>query len=613
MKSERLMGVPKNSNVLYQLMDSDVPTSGLTDGLIDFIKVIDADGVVQYASPHSKSLLGWDSDVGNSIFEHVHPDDVERSRQALYDLLQNRCSVRLECLYQHADGHYIHFETNANPLCKGKKIVGAILFCRDITERVLREKAQSYSQDMYAKVFRLNPDPITISTVSDGRYVDVNNAFTRYMEYTREEIVGKTADQLGIWANPEDRWQVIARIKNNGQVEDLEMQFISKSGNIMTGLLSINIIEINNEPHLLSVIKDITVRKQLERSLSLLEEFFSKAFNASPIIMAVSLLEESTCIDINESFSRIIGYKREEVLGQSLLELGIWADPGERLIMKHELLQGRGVREMETSFVTKSGSLRSGLYSAERIDIDGQAYVLSILVDMTERKQMEREIARLDQMNLVGQIAVSIGHEVRNPMTTIRGYLQLLRLKKKYAGEYETLDLMIQEIDRANSIISDFISLANDKYVELKPLDLNMILTGLLPWLNRAADLQDKIIEWGLEALPLLPMDEKEIQKLIINLVQNGLEAMKPGGTLRITTLMQGHEVALVVEDEGSGMSDEVQDKLGTPFFTTKRDGTGLGLAVCNGIARRHNAVIKYSSGQAGTTVKVMFPFQTLP
>jgi len=465
--------------------------------------------------------------------------------------------------------------------------------------------------DMYAKAFLFNPDPITVSTLDGGVYVEVNDAFCSNMEYKREEVIGRSAEEIGIWAWSNDRGQVIDDIWEKGAQHNLEMQFVSKSGHVMTGLLSIDIIEVAGQAYLLSIIKDITERKNLEQAMISLEERFYKAFYASPIGMCISTAEEGMCIGINDSFCQMTGYSRRELLGEKLPALKIWGDPAQRFLVKDALIRGKSICESEARFRQKSGAMRLGLYSAEMIDVDGQACILSILVDMTERKQMEREIARLDQLNLVGQLAVNIGHEIRNPMTTVRGYLQLLRGQHKYREEYEVMDLMIEEIDRSDAIISEFISLAHDKHVQLKPTDLNIAITNLLPLLQSTAHIQEKHIKVDLETLPQLWVDEQEMRQMIINLAQNGLEAMPPGGTLRISTSIQGGEVVLAVDDEGCGMSDEVRDKLGMPFFTTKDDRPGLGMAVCFGIARRHNAIIRCISDSAGTTVKVIFPTDT--
>ena len=228
--------------------------------------------------------------------------------------------------------------------------------------------------------------------------------------------------------------------------------------------------------------------------------------------------------------------------------------------------------------------------------------------DISKKKQMEKEMARLDRLNLVGQMAAGIGHEIRNPMTTVRGFLQIFGSRQEFSSSKEHFDLMIEELDRANSIITDFLSLAKNRTMRFKSGNLNDIIKAFDPLLRTDALISEKFIHLELGAdLPEILLDEKEIRQLLLNLVRNGLEAMPSGGRLTIKTYMDGPQVVLSVSDEGLGIDPEIFEKIGTPFLTTKEHGTGLGLAVCYSIAARHKANIKVETGSRGTTFFVRF------
>jgi signal transduction histidine kinase len=225
------------------------------------------------------------------------------------------------------------------------------------------------------------------------------------------------------------------------------------------------------------------------------------------------------------------------------------------------------------------------------------------------KEQLINELAemqqRIDRLNLVGEMAASIGHEIRNPMTSVRGFLQMF--EDKYTEDKEYLNLMIEELDRANIIIAEFLSLARNKIVEVKSTNLNTIIIIILPLLQANAMVQEKSITIETEDIPDLLLDGKEIRQLIYNLVRNGLESMPPGGNVTIRTFMEDGNVVLSIQDQGHGIDCEILERLGTPFFTTKEQGTGLGLAVCYGIAARHNAKIDIESSSTGTTFYVRF------
>ncbi|MEQ8200995.1 MAG: GAF domain-containing protein [Syntrophomonadaceae bacterium] len=241
-------------------------------------------------------------------------------------------------------------------------------------------------------------------------------------------------------------------------------------------------------------------------------------------------------------------------------------------------------------------------------DVDGTPMVLEVNSDITDEIRMDAEMARLDRLNLVGEMAASIGHEIRNPMTAVRGFLQMLRGDCKYADDQVYFDIMIEELDRANDIISEFLGMARDKMVDLQARRLDQVVNSLHPMIKSEANLREIIVRLDLNQPPEALFDENEVRQIILNMSRNAMEAMRSGGTMTIGTRQEGDEAVLFIRDEGSGLPPQVIEKLGTPFITTKADGTGLGLAVCYSIAARHKARIDYETGPTGTTFCVSFP-----
>jgi len=371
-------------------------------------------------------------------------------------------------------------------------------------------------------------------------------------------------------------------------------------------------IDVDGSRLLLAFGFDITERKKIEADLTLSEERFSKAFNSSPLAMTITSLEEGEYINVNDSFCRIAQYEREEILGKTSLDIGFWGNPDDRQVITSMIINKQPIREMEIPFCRKSGEVGLGLYTAESLDIKGQPCILSILTDITERKELEIEMMRLDRLGLVGEMAASIGHEIRNPMTTVRGFLQMLMETKRYVTEKEYFELMIEELDRANYIISEFLSLAKNKIVELEAVNLTNILSAIISLVQVNALMQGQSIIMDLEPVPDLLLDEKEIRQMVINLVYNAVEAQSAGKIVAIRTFVECDAVVLTVADQGTGMDHDILEKLGTPFFTTKAQGTGLGLAVCYGIAARHQAKIEVETSPRGTNFIVRFPISKL-
>ncbi|MEN6460102.1 MAG: PocR ligand-binding domain-containing protein [Syntrophomonas sp.] len=445
-----------------------------------------------------------------------------------------------------------------------------------------------------------------------------------YLSSRWSEMLGYSPEEIKLDINmwkklihPEDvhhTWKTLNEHMDgrSDKYED-EHRMLTKSGEwkwIMDRGQVVTRNKVNQPLRIAGTMSDITNRKEAEMALILSEECFSKAFNASPVLMTITTLEEGRYIKANNAFQRTTGYSHEEVIGQSSLQLGFWPNTADRYVIKRRIMANQSVEDMEIRFCTSTGEQRTGLFSARRLDVHGEVCMLSVLMDITELRKMEAEMTRLDRLNVVGEMAASIGHEIRNPMTTVRGYLQFLRENEDYSQEIECFDLMIEELDRANSIITEFLSLAKDKIVELKLTSLNAIINKLLPLVQAKAMSRDQQIRLELGDLPDLHLDIKEIRQLILNLVNNGMESMPSAGVVTIKTFMEKEIVVLAIQDQGHGIDHELLDKLGTPFLTTKDQGTGLGLAVCYRIATRHNAAINIETTSNGTTFFVRFPIQ---
>lgn len=341
-------------------------------------------------------------------------------------------------------------------------------------------------------------------------------------------------------------------------------------------------------------------------ALKLSEERFSKVFYSSPHAMSINRKSDLRYLEVNNQWLKNSEYKREDVIGKKPLELGIPEIEYHNFI---RLLNENGsVSNMESSLIKNNNIAGTLLLSAEPIVLNNEECILFASNDITEMKRIQTEIARLDRMNLIGQMAAGIGHEIRNPMTVIRGYLQLMGAKPKYETDRFMIETMIGELDRANSIITEFLSLARNKSTQLKNQNINDILLKLHPLIQADAYTQNKQIVLQINEMPDILLDTHEISQLVLNLCRNGLEAMQIGGTLTVCSYFEDERVKLYVEDEGKGIPPEHLDRLGTPFFTTKENGTGLGLATCFSIVERHNARVSIESGPNGTKFLVSFP-----
>ncbi len=235
--------------------------------------------------------------------------------------------------------------------------------------------------------------------------------------------------------------------------------------------------------------------------------------------------------------------------------------------------------------------------------------VVIIVQDITELETLRMELNHVERLSLVGQMAAGITHEIRNPMAVVRGFLQLMREKSPNDLDHY-YRIVMEELDRANSIINDFLALAQNRIVTKELCSLHRIIEELTPLLWADANLRGQSIEIIMdERVPLLYLNAKEVKQLILNLARNGMEAMGDKGLLMLNTKLESEGVQLFVSDTGSGISAMQREKLFAPFYTTKMKGTGLGLPLCLSIMERHGGKITVHSEEGtGTTFIAVFP-----
>jgi PAS domain S-box-containing protein len=325
--------------------------------------------------------------------------------------------------------------------------------------------------------------------------------------------------------------------------------------------------------------------------------------NAPDVICQI---DKTLCLTyINPIIKELSGVQPEELIGKPITKIKFGDE--HYIAIWIENLQKVFATKQKASFEAictyKNETYCFQNYMRPTMAHDGSVTsVICICRNITDQKMLQDQLAKLDCLNLIGKIAASIAHEVRNPLTTVRGFLQILDRDVKNTKNHEYYQTMIEELDRANSILTEFLSLTKNKAQLLKPANLNAIITSIYPLLKAKALTDNKNIELKLDTIDNILLDEKEIRQLICNLVQNGMEASPANSSITIKTYMDEENVILAVRDYGSGIPKHVLKKLGTPFLTTKENGTGLGLAVCYKIADHHNAVISPVSEADGST-----------
>jgi len=302
------------------------------------------------------------------------------------------------------------------------------------------------------------------------------------------------------------------------------------------------------------------------------------------------------------------GYPHATYVATSMLD-GVTRITSYRVMPDYPLIVSVG-KSTQVALANFERRKQSSIVGASLVSLLILAFLGLLVNRYAKQQRINGELLRLDRLNLVGEMAASIAHEIRNPLTTVRGYLQWYLHKGKYAELRMQFTTMIEELDRANGIITEYLSLAKNKSIELKLGNINSVLDALFPMLQAEAYNSGHALKIEKHTLPDIYMDGNELRQLVLNMIRNGFDAMPPSGMLTIKSYVERDKVILAVHDTGKGIPPSMMNTLGTPFLTTKDNGTGLGLAMCYQIAARHGAKIDVETSSAGTTFYVKFKFR---
>ncbi|NLW91730.1 MAG: PAS domain S-box protein [Syntrophomonadaceae bacterium] len=572
----------------------------------------------KYVSPSHERVVGYTVEelMGQYCFEHMHPDDKARVDKILGTGIQNG-SGTATYRSQKKDGEYVWLQAIGKIIHEGDYQGDILLVTRDVTEYKLSEMALEKSEEKYRLIADTVQDMIVLIDIHTFELTYVSPANTMILGFSEEDFIGQVFLNF---IHPEDRDFVLKAVIEDIQVGSGQVQYrvMKKDGSFIwvesIGKLFENAIL---KQELLVTTRDISEQKRVMEALIASEarlrnsetELKQQLDYISYLInnmneMFLTYDTKGNITFINSNACDLVG----EVLGTNALELA--ADSHKNMVALH--MNSRLVKGESGTYETviKDKNHNEVLIRVKSTPIIHNAVSQGAMVlaeDISEHRKMEKEMARLDQLNTIGEMAAGIGHEIRNPMTTVKGFLQIMSENYDLAEYRSYFDIMIEELERANSIVSEFLSLAKNKLVDLRLNDLNTIIKAIFPLLQADALLMDKSIKLDLKDIPELLLDEKEIRQLVVNLVRNGLEAMSERGVVYISTCFEGDEVIMSVTDEGTGIPSEVVDKLGTPFTTTKDKGTGLGLAICYSIVAHHEASIQPFSSPSGTQMVIKF------
>jgi PAS domain S-box-containing protein len=609
--------IAERRRVERALRDSEDRYRDLVEHSEDLICTHDLDGRILSINDPPARILGYSpGELGRMTIRQLLAPDIKDRFDAYIDELRRDGVARglLAVMTRRGDRRMWEFRSTLRtdgvpvPIVRG--------MAHDVTERVKAERALRVSEAKFAAAFRASPCSIAISTLDDGRVIEINDACQRHTGYHRSEVLGVTAQELGLWIDPNDRADVVADLKAHAKVVNREVRWRSKAGDELTVLFSADTIVMDGQPHVLSVALDVTAQRQVEvRHRAILRALPDWVFlmSADGVFLDCHVKDREFLLAEPEDF---IGRHVTEVLPPEL------ASDLTRLFNHVARTDQPGTHEY---FVPVAGQIR--YYEVRAVRCNNR--ILTIVRDVTEGKRAEhqardlrQELAHISRVSTLAALTGSLAHEIRQPLAAIRTNAQAARRLIGQPGPDvaelgNALADIVADSQRANDVIERVSALLRRETSAHGPVDVNAGLEEVVKVLR--ADLVARRIALAVELEPDLPRvfgDRVQLQQVALNLLMNACDAVEhqPDGSRRISlrTAVDEDSVVVSVTDYGTGLTDEQVTRAFEPFYTTRVNGMGLGLPICQMIMDLHDGILA-ADRNGGQGMRFSFRLPALP
>ncbi|MFD2443295.1 PAS domain S-box protein [Bacillus sp. CGMCC 1.16607] len=587
-----------NSNLTTQSPNSF--SYDIFDKVLDGIVILNHTGIiidVNKAFCHFVNL-NKDQIVGQTM-EHFVPKNKHYKLRRIKILLDQNRNTKGVLPIQHING-ISHFSVITTIDENTQNLISVF---RDITEKVNFNNHSTKYDYFFKELFIEAMDGI-IFWDANGKIINANQAACRIFNCSYQELIGTAFSKF-------------IHQKNKHQKGILKELFQTGAASNQLFILLPNgqekLIEFTSRLHSvenfhMTIFRDVSERFRMELELRESEKKFRKIFEGS-LEGLILWNDQAEIIDINESACKIFKKTREEIIGQSLF--GLLPDINRN---RQELAK---VLENFVNEGKLNGTFTVNLEqdTIEYYEFSALHHLFSdvnfmVLKDVTEKLEMEDRLRKSDTLNVVGELAAGIAHEIRNPMTALKGFIQLLQ------GEFKEersmyFQVILSELNRIDSIINEFLILAKPQVVKYSSVDLIKIMKETVELLSAQAAMYNvQFHSFYEEFIPGVYCESNQLKKVFVNMLKNAIEVMEKGGKITIKMERENENyIHISIKDEGMGIPEEKLKRLGEPFYTTKERGTGLGLMVSYKIIEEHKGRITVESIEGmGTTFHIYLP-----
>lgn len=585
----------------------------------DAVLLVNREGRVLHGNTAATRMLGYAPDEIRSrhIREFAEPSSAASMEAMLVQAVTEQARPQ-ELAFRRKDGDIVLLKLYAIPRIIEQDHQGVYVIGKDVTEsrrdmdRLVRqhEQEKQYQENRFQTIVHSVLDAVIV-TDEELRVVVWSHGAERMFGYAGAEVIGESIEFI----IPESylsrhragfrSYHAGAAPRMIGSVVEIEAK--RKGGQLFPAEISLNSWRADRKPYYSAVIRDISERKRAEAALMKSEEMYRDLIESFP--EAIMIARGTQWVFVNAYGVRLLGGNEpENILRRSVFDT-VHPDFHPNVHKRIQLteMNGRTTERMEEKWVRLDGAPLHVQVSAIPAKFNGETARIVVVRDITELQKAREIYERSEKLAVAGELAAGIAHEIRNPLTAIKGFLQLTK-EGMNPGYYA---IIAAEMDRIELIISELLMVAKPQRTNFVLEELQSVVLHVVKLMESQANLNNVSIELDLpkEAISMY-CDENQLKQVFINMLKNSIEAMPRGGIIRVQIARkQASAVEIVIRDEGSGIPEDKLGNLGQPFYTTKDKGTGLGLMISYNIIRNHQGHVSVqSSAGAGTVFTITLP-----
>ncbi|PKR86854.1 PAS domain-containing sensor histidine kinase [Heyndrickxia camelliae] len=456
------------------------------------------------------------------------------------------------------------------------------------------------SDELYRSLFEEAIDGIVFWD-NEGNVLMANQSALKIFECTSEEFLKGNIWDFVLEKNDHFN-SLLKKFYELGEIRD-ELLFLMPNGQLKQ-------LEFTAKKHFvdgsnMTIFRNASERYKMEKELRESEERFRKVFEGTLDGM-VLWNRHYEIIDINPVAADFLKAERDDIIGKSIWD--ILEDHYKHEIKIHiDELERLGTSDSTLTISSEDGNKYFELSSKGNV---ASNLSLTVIRNVTEKIGMQEQLQKSDTLSVVGELAAGIAHEIRNPMTALKGFIQLLELSMK-EDHSMYFKVIMSELKRIESTITEFLILAKPQAIQFKDNDMRKVMNETLELLNGQALMNN--IQFNVEyanELPYVFCEPNQMKQVFINIIKNAIEVMPKGGFITIKMDNKPSDfIHIVIEDEGEGIPEKKIKRLGEPFYTTKERGTGLGLMVSYKIIKEHRGKVEVESEVGvGTKFHIYIP-----